>query len=1051
MRSTVILLTALLFGGMNATAQNKQKVKRLGSIDAESLPLMQRAHTGTPLSNNLFTKTYQRKMLTEPINLARIPFGFRVLSSENGVPTLLEGSFPYSKLPEGADIKARSLEYLEGLRKAMRLDNPSNEFEATDVSTDALGQTHIRLQQKFNQIKVWNGNVVVHEVDGKIAAMNGRWFPTPTLSVLTPSVSESEAKTFVSTAIQKTRPFQKLSDKNKKLIHGEQLRPELVIYHQNNDASDPKLVWHITAFPNVMQRYEYFVDATTGETLHSYNHTCDFHGGLDSEKPMVEKPPLDGAITANLLDANGVMRSLGLYGVVTPRVDAKAGLYFADISRSMYKPDQSNMPDEPVGAIWTLNAFNTSPNDQSFNYDHVYGATAAAFAQIPIGVSAHYNSGQAYTYYKNTFNRNSINGKGGTVISMVNVSEDNGAGMDNAYWNGEAMFYGNGGKYFTPLAKALDVAGHEISHGVVQNTANLEYQGEAGAMNESFADIFGSMIDRNNWTMGEGVVVKQYFPTGALRDLSNPHNGGVKGDNGWQPANMSEKYNGSVDNGGVHINSGITNYAYYLFATHAAVGKDKAEQVFYRSLTTYLVARSNFKDLRASVEKSCADLYPNNTAVLAAAQNAFAQVGIGGGGDPGGVTYQQDLPVNPGDELLLYSALDSSKIYLMQNGVSYKISDTKHISKPSVSDKGDEIVFVAQDSMIHYIKIQWQGQTANRDPEYTFTKWGKGWDNVVISKDGSKLAATKDVSNVAANIIYIYNDNLDRWKPYTLYNPTNTEKVNNYNVRFPDALEWDHEGEEVMYDAQSSFKSTSGLNIYYWDIGFLKAWDNTANDFGSGKVEKLFRSLPASTNVGNPTFSKNSPHIIAFDYIDGSDPNYVDMQVWGANTESGVFDTIYLNTMIGNPSFSKLDDKVLFNAYSPTTNNKVLGYKALTTNKLQGTGKTFVLQNPGYWGTWFANGARRLVDVQEISEQMTVQLFPNPTYDRATLEFHSTISATGMATVYNLMGQHLWTLPLQITAGLNQIPIEMANLNAGQYFVRLDFGAKQNVLKITKF
>ncbi|MEN9611324.1 MAG: hypothetical protein RLZZ628_2138, partial [Bacteroidota bacterium] len=516
MRSTAILLTALLFGGMNATAQNKQKVKRQGSISVESLPPMPRVHSGTPVSNNLFSKSYQRKTLPEPINLATIPFGFKVLSSENGIPTLLEGSFPYSKLPEGADITARSLEYLEGLKKAMRLVNPSNEFEPTDVSTDALGQTHIRFQQKFNQIKVWNGNIIVHEVDGKIAAMNGRWFPTPTLSVLTPSVSESEAKTFVSTAIQKRQPFQTLSAKNKKLIHGEQLRPELVIYHPNNDASEEKLVWHVTAFPNVMHRYEYFVDATTGETLHSYNHTCDFHGGLDkpsSEKPPVENPPLDAPITLNLLDANGATRSLGLYSVLTPRTGVSAGLYFADISRPMYNAGQSKMPDEPVGAIWTLNAFNTSPNSQTFNYDHIYGATAAAFTQIPIGVSAHYNSGQAYTYYKNTFNRNSINGKGGTVISMVNVSEDDGTGMDNAYWNGEAMFYGNGGKYFTPLAKALDVAGHEISHGVVQNTANLEYQGEAGAMNESFADIFGSMIDRTNWTMGEGVVIKQYFPT----------------------------------------------------------------------------------------------------------------------------------------------------------------------------------------------------------------------------------------------------------------------------------------------------------------------------------------------------------------------------------------------------------------------------------------------------------------------------------------------------------------------------------------------------------
>jgi hypothetical protein len=91
------------------------------------------------------------------------------------------------------------------------------------------------------------------------------------------------------------------------------------------------------------------------------------------------------------------------------------------------------------------------------------------------------------------------------------------------------------------------------------------------------------------------------------------------------------------------------------------------------------------------------------------------------------------------------------------------------------------------------------------------------------------------------------------------------------------------------------------------------------------------------------------------------------------------------------------------------------------------------------------------VDVQELSKEMTVQLFPNPTYDRAILEFNSTVSANGIATVYNLIGQKMFTIPLQITSGVNPIPIETANWHAGQYFIRLEFGNKQHVLKITKF
>ena len=95
-------------------------------------------------------------------------------------------------------------------------------------------------------------------------------------------------------------------------------------------------------------------------------------------------------------------------------------------------------------------------------------------------VSAHYNSSVAYEYYRTTHNRNSINGTGGNVVSIINVNNKNGTKMDNAYWNGEMMFYGNGNSAFLPLAGSLDVAGHEMTHGVVQNTANLEYQGQSG-------------------------------------------------------------------------------------------------------------------------------------------------------------------------------------------------------------------------------------------------------------------------------------------------------------------------------------------------------------------------------------------------------------------------------------------------------------------------------------------------------------------------------------------------------------------------------------------
>jgi len=212
-----------------------------------------------------------------------------------------------------------------------------------------------------------------------------------------------------------------------------------------------------------------------------------------------------GAEVANAPDLSNITRTINTW---------KEGstYYMIDGSRSMFKVNASNMPDDPSGGIMTMNGQNRSPSSSNFVLSHISSSNNTWSDKT--AVSAHYNAGKAYEYFLNAHARNSINGSGGTVLSIINVADDNGKSMDNAFWNGEAMFYGNGAQAFTPLAKALDVGGHEMSHGVIQNTANLMYQGESGALNESFADIFGAMIDRDDWKIGEDVVVKSFFPSG---------------------------------------------------------------------------------------------------------------------------------------------------------------------------------------------------------------------------------------------------------------------------------------------------------------------------------------------------------------------------------------------------------------------------------------------------------------------------------------------------------------------------------------------------------
>lgn len=262
--------------------------------------------------------------------------------------------------------------------------------------------------------------------------------------------------------------------------------------------------------------------------------------------------------------------------------------------------------------------------------------------------AAHDGAGKVYNYFWTKFKRDSIDGQGLPLVSTVNYGSD-AQDAENAAWISEAqqMIYGDGGRIFKPLPYGLDVVGHEFTHGVTNSTADLVYEGQAGALNESFSDVFGALIDRGNWTIGEEVVKSPPFPTPVLRSLADPGLGGYYDPRDplagvGQPANMSEYANLPIsrraDNGGVHINSGIPNHAAYLAAQQ--IGPDKLEQIYFRALTQYLTPRSNFLNTANALVRAAQDLY--GTAEATAIRNAWQQVGLSIGGGQSGPTPPTD-------------------------------------------------------------------------------------------------------------------------------------------------------------------------------------------------------------------------------------------------------------------------------------------------------------------------------------------------------------------------------------------------------------------------
>ena len=724
-----------------------------------------------------------------------LPKGLTATRVENGLPRWIEGTLP-TTFKAVKTTEERAFQYLSAVGKVMKIENPADEFEIMKTETDDIGQTHVRMRQKLGDIPVYGSMVIAHEVNGTIQLVNGAYFPTPSVKSLVPTLSTTIAYANVRTALGAIKPFSTISEEQKQYIGGEQLRSSLVIFHVNDDPNAERLAYHVIAYPTVLHRYEYFVDAENGAILDSFSASCSIaehhheaenvknqgvhaENSSNTEGSYLEQNKLsepnsasaatafnpltrlvvDGKFTATAVDLLGVNRTINTYQVGTT-------YYLLDANRTMFSVAASRMPSKPIGGIETRDYNNTDDGP------YIYVSSSNNTWSKPNSVSAHYNAGVAYDYYRTTFNRNSINGQGGTITSFINVT-DNRQSMENAYWNGEAMFYGNGGTDFLSLARGLDVAGHEISHGVIQNTANLRYQNESGALNESFADIFGVMIDRDDWQIGEDVIRNRTtFVTGFLRDLANPNNGGTSLNSaGYQPKQVSEQYRGSQDNGGVHINSGITNRAFYLFATNAAVGKAKAEQVFYRTLTNYLVASSNFLDTRAAVERACADLYAGDAALLSAAQNAFTTVGIGTGGSSTGTVYQQDLAVNPGSDYVVFLSNDQSKLQLLNvsSGAVTTLSTRGIGNKPSVTDNGRQIYYIAQNKRMYRITINY---TAG-----TFSELEVGdtptWNNVAVSKDGLKIAG-----NEGDSLIWVYSYDLAQWRSFKLYNPTFSQNVN---------------------------------------------------------------------------------------------------------------------------------------------------------------------------------------------------------------------------------------------------------------------------------
>lgn len=854
----------------------------------------------------------------------------------------------YSKNPNKIkyDTANAAVDFINQINNVLGWKTNSNPFKIANIIADSLGKTHVKFDQYFKGHKIHGAAISVHLNNmGQGEVFTGNYADTASLYNAEMHVSLKKALDIMNVDLEKRTKVATFTKQELQLLNYNGPKVDTVFY-KTTSTGPYKLVYKILVRANLINEFEYFIDALNGEIVKFVNKTCT----------------IDGSSAGYSLDLKGQSVKVNSY-------QQGAYFYLWDVTKPMYANTEK-------GVIKTYDARYSNvgniKTNEIFSLNNEWLNSKA--------VSAHNNASKVYDYFKNVHGRNSIDNNGGNIISIINVTDNDSSAFDNAFYSYPVIVYGNGKTYFKPLAGALDVAAHEISHGVINFSAQLEYTGQSGALSESFADIFGAMVDSSNWTIGEDIVQSNYFPSGALRSLADPHNGASKFNNrSWQPKHMNEymmlpeSENG--DWGGVHTNSGIINHAFYLLAT-SFVGREAAAKIFYRALTNYLNSYAQFIDLRYAAIQSAEDLY--DASYVQKVKDIFDNVGIHDVLISN--VIETVLPVNEGDEHLLNYKYGNSQLGIYNNnfaGANTAVSMKEVINKPSVTDDGQLLVFVGADHKIYGVHPD-----LNANQSITVIQSDSIWSSVAIAKDGKRISATTIFDDTS---IYVFESSIQQWKKFKLFNPSNSHGLKNSLPVFADMMEWDYNGEYIYYDALNNIP-TNGKQ--FWDINKVKVWDNAAKNFTNGNdVQKIKQlNIENGDNIGNPVLAKTTPYVIAFDYFNSNKTNST--YILGLDLLQNKLDTIVRNNTIGYPSFNKFDNQLAY--VTINKGNYSINTIELASDKISTKNAGRFLIDSANWPIYIANGSRsfEMPETPEITplsdinfcENSSIQLTSNMPY-----------------------------------------------------------------------
>jgi Zn-dependent metalloprotease len=477
------------------------------------------------------------------------------------------------------------------------------EFHVIDTVRDADGTSHVRMTRTVHGLPVIGGDIVVHQGPGSVWKGASQTLRAPLDLSVRPAVDRAAATDRALAPARATRSISKLRAVG---------TPRLVI---DATPTRPRLVWEVSTagrhHDGTPSRLLSYVDAVSAKVLRREEqiHTTD---------------------------GSGQSLYSGTVGIqVAP---SGSGFTLTDPTRgSGQTVDAQNKTESILCQLLGLGCIKgvayTSP-DSSFGNGATSNRESAA-------VDAHYGAAMTFDYYKTQHARNGIFGDGRGVKSRVHY----GSAYVNAFWDGKQMTYGDGdGSEFGPLV-SLDVAGHEMSHGVTENTAGLTYSGESGGLNEATSDIFGTMVEfyaANSQDKGDYYIGEQF-------DLQN-HSGFRRMDHPSLDGSSLDCWSSGAGSVDVHFSSGIGNHFFYLLAegsgaktigdkshdsptcngsTVSGIGSDAAADIWFRALDVYMTSSTNYAGARTATLDAARDIFGTGTTQYDAVAAAWSAVSVG--------------------------------------------------------------------------------------------------------------------------------------------------------------------------------------------------------------------------------------------------------------------------------------------------------------------------------------------------------------------------------------------------------------------------------------